>query len=167
MRARMGTQSESLKPSFTHSKSENATRHRRSQLSIRYFSDARPTETKRPMSTCPPSALFPSICGIRLRRTATESSRQRVRTFSRRGRSIARRAAGATEQAPTRVRSARATKRAKARGTPARGSGGGGWFCGTRGNASAVRVTSASDVGRPWRAPPPTRCTYCSWMTTA
>ena len=32
---------------------------------------------------------------------------------------------------------------------------------------SAVRVTSASDVGRPWRARPPTRCTSCSWMTTA
>lgn len=62
MRARMGTQSESLKPSFTHSKSENATRHRRSQLSIRYFSDARPTETK---SRCRrvPECAFPSICG--------------------------------------------------------------------------------------------------------
>jgi len=59
----------------------------------------------------------------------------RVTTFSRPGRAIARRAAGATERTPARVRSARAAKRAEARETPTRGSVAGGWSRETRGNA--------------------------------
>ena len=79
MRARMGTQSESLKPSSRTPcpKTLRGTGEANSAFDI--FRFRRRPETKN--SDVSPEVRFPSICGIRLRCTATESSRKRVGRF--------------------------------------------------------------------------------------
>ena len=140
MRTRMGTQSESRKRFHFASASPKRYEAPAKPTQHSIFFRERNTCVNRPRETCESRlSTWPSKCAFSshradTQRTVTESSR-RVTTFSRPGRAIARRAAGATERTPARVRSARAAKRAEARDTPARGSVVGGRSRETRGNA--------------------------------